>query len=206
MHHHRATRVLNERLPPLTGVLLAGGAARRFGANKILALLPNGEPLGLRAAARLATAVDEMVVVVRADDRPTGAAFEGAGYRVVPCADAALGMAHSLACGVAASRDSAAWMVALADMPVIEPTTLMLLAACWRREDSIIVPRCAGATGHPVIFPARFRAELLALTGDRGARPVLDAHIPEIYEYITDDRGVLRDIDTPADLSKLGDL
>ena len=185
-------------------MLLAGGVARRFGANKILAKLPNGEQLGLRAAARLVAAVDAMVVVVRADDVATAAAFDSAGYRVVPWADAALGMAHSLACGVAASLDSAAWMVALADMPLITPATLTLLAACWRREDSIIVPRCGTQAGHPVIFPARFREHLLALTGDRGARPVLDAHVAEIYEFITEDRGVVRDVDTPADLDGLG--
>lgn len=181
-------------------MLLAGGAARRFGANKILATLPDGKTAGLCAAANLATAVDALLVVVRADDIATASAFEAAGYRVVPCADAALGMAHSLACGVAASRDSAAWMVALADMPRIEPTTLTLLAACWRREDSIIVPRCGESAGHPVIFPARFGEELMVLEGDRGARRVLDAHVNEIYEFITDDRGVLYDVDTPADL------
>jgi molybdenum cofactor cytidylyltransferase len=159
----------------------------------------------LRAAAQLATAVDTLLVVVRGDDIATAAAFESAGYRVVPCADAVMGMAHSLACGVAASRDSAAWMVALADMPLIAPTTLSLLAACWRREDSIIVPRCGAQAGHPVIFPARFGDELVALTGDRGARPVLDAHVSEIYEFITDDAGVLRDIDTPEDLRRAGD-
>lgn len=191
----------------MTGLLLAGGAARRFGANKILAKLPNGEQVGLRAAARLVAAVDAMVVVVRGDDMASAAAFEGAGYRVLPCADAALGMAHSLACGVAASQGSAAWMVALADMPLVAPATLALLAACWRREDRIIVPRCGTQAGHPVIFPARFAEELLALTGDRGARPVLDAHVSEIYEFITEDRGVVRDIDTPADLDGLvGDM
>ena len=187
----------------MTGLLLAGGAARRFGANKILAKLPNGEQLGLRAAARLVAAVDTVVVVVRADDMATAAAFARAGYKVVPCADASRGMAHSLACGVAASLGSAAWMVALADMPLIDPATLTLLAACWRREDSIIVPRCGAQAGHPVIFPARFREQLLALTGDRGARPVLDAHVSQIYEFITEDRGVVRDIDTPADLDGL---
>ena len=189
----------------MTGLLLAGGVARRFGANKILAHLPNGEQVGLRAAARLASAVEQIVVVVRAEDHVTAEAFMSAGYRVVPCADAALGMAHSLACGVAASRDSAAWMVALADMPLINPTTLLLLAACWRREDSIIVPRCGEQAGHPVIFPRRFGDELLALTGDRGARPVLDRHIAEVYEFITEDHGVVRDIDTPADLDGVGE-
>ncbi|MCC6709990.1 MAG: nucleotidyltransferase family protein [Gammaproteobacteria bacterium] len=184
----------------MTGVLLAGGAARRFGGNKLLATLANGDVVGLSAAAHLASAVERMVVVVRAGDEANRAAFSAAGYEVVPCLDADKGMGHSLACGVAATRDSAAWMVALADMPSIDPATLRLLAACWRREDSIILPRCGASAGHPVIFPARFGEELMTLHGDRGARRVLDAHEHEIYEFITDDRGVLYDVDTPADL------
>ena len=181
-------------------MLLAAGAARRFGANKLLARLPTGETVGLLAASRLAAAVDRMVVVVRATDDLTASVFEAAGYVVVRCAQAHLGMAHSLACGVTASRDSAAWMVALADMPLIATSTLTALTTCWRHADRIVVPMCAGQAGHPVIFPARMVTQLLALEGDRGARPVLDTHRDEIFAFLTDDTGVLRDIDTPADL------
>ena len=181
-------------------MLLAAGAARRFGGNKLLATMKSGDAVGLRAAAHLASAVERMVVVVRDGDAANAAAFREAGYEVVPCVDADKGMGHSLARGVAATRDSVAWMVALADMPSIDPATLRLLAACWRREDRIIVPRCGASAGHPVIFPARFGEELMALHGDRGARRVLDAHEDEIYEFITDDRGVLYDVDTPGDL------
>ncbi len=184
----------------LTGVLLAGGAARRFGANKLLATLPTGQTIGLFAATKLAAVVDRVLVVVRAEDHITAAAFENAGYAVMRCGEAKLGMGHSLGCGVAASRASAAWMVALADMPLIAPVTLAALVTCWRDEDRIVVPRCAGQAGHPVIFPARYRDELLVLQGDRGARPLLDAHRDDIFTFVTHDTGVLRDIDTPEDL------
>ena len=182
-------------------MLLAGGAARRFGANKLLATLPTGQAVGLLAAAKLATVVERLLVVVRAEDDITARAFENAGYAVVRCVEAKLGMAHSLACGVAASRDSAGWMVALADMPLIASATLSALAACWRNEDRIVVPMCAGQAGHPVIFPARYCNELVVLQGDRGARPVLDVHGDDIFAFVTHDAGVLRDIDTPQDLA-----
>lgn len=139
-------------------------------------------------------------MVVRADDARSAAHFEAAGHRVVPCAAAALGMAHSLACGIAASPTSAAWMVALADMPLIAPATLQALAASWRTQDHIVLPVYDGRPGHPVIFPARYGAELRCLTGDRGARAVLEAHVGEVFEFVTTDAGVVRDIDTPADL------
>lgn len=181
-------------------MLLAGGAARRFGANKLLATLPGGQTIGLFAATKLAAVVDRVLVVVRAEDDITAAAFENAGYAVTRCGEAKLGMAHSLGCGVAASRASAGWMVALADMPLIAPATLAALVTCWRNEGRIVVPRCAGQAGHPVIFPARYRDELLVLQGDRGARPLLDAHGDDVFAFVTRDTGVLRDIDTPEDL------
>ena len=183
------------------GLLLAGGAARRFGANKLLANLPTGEAVGLLAAAKLAAVVDHLLVVVRADDEPTAGAFAQAGYDVLRCAEARLGMAHSLAGGVAASLTSAAWMVALADMPLISPATLVALVACWRQHDRIVVPMCAGQAGHPVIFPARWRDALLVLQGDSGARALLEAHGDDVFTYPTTDTGVVRDIDTPQDLA-----
>ena len=181
-------------------MLLAAGAARRFGANKILAKLTDELSVGLSSATHLSSAVDTLLVVVRADDARSAAHFEAAGYRVVLCTAAALGMAHSLACGIAASPTSAAWMVALADMPLIAPDTLQALAESWRRQDRIVLPIHDGRPGHPVIFPARYAAELQRLSGDRGARAVLEAHAGEVLEFVTADAGVLRDIDTLADL------
>lgn len=185
------------------GVLLAGGAARRFGGGKLRAPLANGEPLGIASARRVAAAVERLVVVTRVEDVLTTAMFREAGFDVVTSPDAARGMAHSLAAGVAASLDAAAWMIALADMPRVSIDTLTGLVQRWRAADAIIVPTCDGRRGHPVIFPARYRAELRALEGDQGARPLLLAHAVEVVTWECGDAGVLTDIDTPADLSAL---
>jgi molybdenum cofactor cytidylyltransferase len=50
-------------------------------------------------------------------------------------------------------------------------------------------------------FAARWRTELLALTGDRGAREILAAHPDELVLLPTDDTGVLRDVDRVGDLA-----
>lgn len=187
----------------LVGVLLAGGAARRFGGGKLRAPLADGEPLGIVSARRVAAAVSRLVVVTRVEDVLTTAMFHDAGFEVIASPDAARGMAHSLAAGVAASPDAAAWMVALADMPRVAADTLSELAARWRAADAIVVPTCKGRRGHPVIFPARYGAELRALEGDQGARPLLAAHAAEVVTWECGDGGVLTDVDTPDDLSAL---
>lgn len=185
---------------PLCGILLAAGSARRFGANKLLACLSDGEPVALRAGRRLAGAVGRLLVVVRDADDDTATVLRAAGYELVACPAASGGMGHSLACGVAASTGSAGWLVALADMPAIEEATLHAVVAAWREHDRIVVPRHAGRTGHPVLFPARHAAALRALGGDRGARAVLQAAADDVLFLDTADAGVLRDVDTPADL------
>lgn len=183
----------------VTGILLAAGQARRFGANKLLATLADGSPVALATLARLRAAVDRVVIVTPAEGA-TADRFEDEGLAPVRCADAAAGMAHSLRCGIAASADSSAWLVMLADMPYVRTETLQKIVQTLRQGAAIVVPRHAGRNGHPVAFTARFRAELQTLTGDRGARAILDAH-PESVQYLdVDDPGIHQDIDTPADL------
>lgn len=188
---------------PLTGILLAAGRARRYGADKLLATLPDGQAVGLAAAAHLALAVPDPLVVLRADDDAVAAAFRAAGYRTVVCADAALGMAHSLAAGVAASTASRGWVIALADMPKVAPATIAALVAAFESGHGIVAPRHRGRRGLPVVFDARYGAPLRALMGDAGARALIDAHAADVYHVATDDAGVLLDVDTPADLLRV---
>ena len=185
----------------VTGLVLAAGRARRFGANKMLARLPQGEVIGVRAARCIAGAVDALTVVIRAGDEATQSAFSAAGFGVIECPDADRGMAHSLRCGVLHSKDAAGWLVALGDMPYLDSKTAATLVRCFKEKDGIVVPRCDGQAGHPVVFPARFYSDLLALSGDIGARAIIEAHPTEVAWVDTQDRGVLRDIDAPEDLA-----
>ena len=57
-----------------------------------------------------------------------------------------------------------------------------------------------GERGHPVGFAARYRAALMALSGDEGARSVVAANAADVMTIEVDDPGVVRDVDRPADL------
>ena len=65
---------------PLTGVLLVGGASRRFGTPKALALL-DGETLADRGRRILAEACDEVLVVGKEDELPFDVIDDGADVR-----------------------------------------------------------------------------------------------------------------------------
>ena len=88
-------------------------------------------------------------------------------------------------------------VVALADMPWIRPGTLTQLLV-HAAPDRIVVPVYNGQRGHPVVFGADFLRELADLSGDMGARAILARH--GALEIECDDAGVVRDVDTPADL------
>ena len=108
------------------------------------------------------------------------------------------GMGDSIAAAVAASGPSAGWLVVLGDMPFILSTSIEQVMA-GLEEDDISVPVHAGQYGHPVGFGRSFGPALMALTGDRGAKPLF-AHA-SLKDVAVDDPGVLWDVDVPALLS-----
>jgi molybdenum cofactor cytidylyltransferase len=58
-----------------------------------------------------------------------------------------------------------------------------------------------GQWGNPVALGRAAVADAMHLTGDRGARGLLLARQAAVRLVATQDRGVLHDIDTPADLA-----
>jgi molybdenum cofactor cytidylyltransferase len=187
---------------PPVGILLAAGSALRFGGAKLLAPLPNGTPIGVAALKNLATAVDAVVAVVRPDDAALASVLAAHGARVTACPRAAEGMGASLAWGIRAAPAAAGWVIALADMPWIDPVTIARIADALKHGSALAAPEYQGARGHPVGMAARFYSELAALSGDEGAKHVLAAHGPALELIAVNDAGVLRDIDTPDDLQR----
>jgi len=189
------------------GLLLAAGLGTRFdpGGKRLKLLQPlargpyAGRPLAWAAAQPLLAALDPVIAVVRPADLPhqreLHALLRDAGCQLAICSSAADGMGASIACGVNASANASAWVIALADMPDIAFTTVAAVVAALGAGHECAVPTIDGQRGHPVAFSAACRAELLALTGDVGARPILERHPP--HRVAVDDPGILFDIDTP---------
>ncbi|MFU2328193.1 nucleotidyltransferase family protein [Pseudomonas sp. NFX98] len=107
------------------------------------------------------------------------------------------GMGDSIAAGVAASAHLGGWLMVLGDMPFILPSTIEQVLA-QVADDCISVPVQDGEYGHPVGFGRSFESGLMALSGDRGAKPLFAQG--RVVEVAVDDPGVLWDVDVPEKL------
>jgi molybdenum cofactor cytidylyltransferase len=184
----------------ICGILLAAGASKRFGSDKLLHPLAGQTPVALAALANLRSVIPHVIAVVRPGVPVLENLLSEAGATVILCANADEGMGASLSTAVTASGDVAGWVIALADMPYIRPQTIGKIAASLAAGAAIVAPAYRAERGHPVGLSARFRAQLEALRGDEGARSVLAQNAGLIKLIEVDDPGVCRDIDVPDDL------
>ena len=189
----------NQKL--IAAILLAAGAGRRFGGDKLLHPLEDGVGIAAHAARNLLAVTPEVTAVVRWGDFPLYEMLEQEGCQVTMFQGAARGMGATLAHGVEQARGADGWIIALADMPRISAGTIQKVVDALEAGALIAAPSYKGERGHPVGFGAALRAELLALDGDQGARAVLERHRDAIQLIECDDPGVLYDIDRKGDLS-----
>ena len=116
--------------------------------------------------------------------------------------ESALGMGHSLANAIPQLVSDVAF-ICLADMPYIQPATLVRLQQAvidHQQQQPIVRPVHAGVAGNPVGFDSAYFPDLAALRGDQGAKQVIVRHQARLVEVPVDDPGVLQDIDSPDDV------
>jgi molybdenum cofactor cytidylyltransferase len=182
-------------------VVLAAGTGRRFGGNKMLADI-DGQPMIRHVAAAYAELCGQVTVVIADDDR-LRAALDGLEAELVVNPHAAEGIASSIRAAVMHSRKHPALMIALGDEPRVDRQLVMGVMQRWPETRApVVVPRYDGAPGHPVLFDEAAYDDLLTLTGDRGARGLIDRYGPKVLSVdVAGPRPV--DIDTTNDLERL---
>lgn len=199
-------------------LILAAGSASRFGGCKLLADW-QGQPLIAASITAAYSLKPEKIVIVAGafysqlkaakliDENLAAATLNTSSVELVEFRDWQLGMGHSLAFGVKQLPNHNPVLILLGDQPLISAQDLQNLYDAWCTQPTQIACACfADTLGVPAIFPARFKTELLACTGDRGAKTLLTRYADELIadELIKVPMPSAEfDVDIQTDLDKL---
>lgn len=168
------------------------------GADKLLQEIGGRAVLRLIAERALA-ASPHVAVTLRAEDDARAGAVADLPLTRLTVPDATEGMAASLRTGArwAMGLQVDALMIALPDMPDITATDMRALIADHARHPDQPLRACTPdmTPGHPTLLPRALLPELLALSGDTGARDLLRTHPPRLHPLA--DRRARADLDTP---------
>jgi molybdenum cofactor cytidylyltransferase len=187
--------------PRIGGIVLAAGEGSRFGGPKQLAEL-DGRPLLWHALAAMSAvpAIERIVVVLGAYADQIRATVDFLDTEPVVCEGWHEGQAASLRCGLEALGGVDAAVVTLGDQPRITPQVIAR-ALDYRNGLRPVRTTYHGRPGHPVVLTRAVIERAMDLTGDVGARDLLDqagARMVEAGHLCRSD-----DIDTPSDLEAL---
>jgi molybdenum cofactor cytidylyltransferase len=197
--------------PRIAALILAAGASSRMGSNKLIEDVA-GTPMVARVAQSVAASKAKPITVVTGNQPDAvKTALNGVAANFVHNPDFAQGLSTSLKAGIAAlapqikNGDIDGVLVCLGDMPLVGPRTIDKLIAAFNPLEgrAIVVPVHDGKRGNPVLWGAQYLDEMTRLSGDQGARKLLDAHADDVVEVPIDDESILFDVDTPDKLAEV---
>ena len=181
-------------------VLAAGRSTRMAPVNKLLVADEKGAPMVARVVDNVLASQARPVIVVTGHERErVEQALAGKAVRFVHAPAYAEGLSASLKAGLAALPEEAdGFFVCLGDMPLVSAPILDRLAAQFDPEENraIVMPSFRGKPGNPVLWSREFIPEMMAISGDVGARHVAQQHADRAVEIEMEDDAVLRDFDT----------
>lgn len=179
-----------------TLLLLGAGASRRMrGGDKLLEDVEGRAVLRLLAERGLAAGL-ELRVTLPSLDHPRAATLAGLDVQLIEVPDWQSGMAASIRAGVSAPLPGPV-IILPGDMPEITPDDLITIASA---TGAIVQgTNAAGRPGHPVRFAPEYRAALMELSGDVGARDIVRRQADQITRVALPGDHAVTDLDTPEE-------
>ena len=185
----------------ITAVVLSAGESSRMGRPKALLPIEGETFIGRIVASLKHTQVGKIIVVLGHNADQLAAAIGPLPVEILINPNYQLGQLSSLQVAVRTllpDPDCDGILVHLVDHPYIDASLVdRMIRQFYESKKDIVVPRCRGKRGHPVLFSRRLFGELLDAPMDQGAKAVVNAHGDATLEMETDEEGITVDIDTP---------
>ena len=187
-------------------LLLAAGAGKRFGGDKLSAVV-DGQPMFIRAMDVIDAQVDVVHRIVVTGQPSILTEGKMRGWDVVINENPEKGISWSIRLGMEqmlkAVPDLDGILFMVCDQPWLTKETVGRMLTQF--EKGILSLSYNGRSGNPVLFSKDYFEELMTLEGDVGGRQVMNKHKAEIYYLEIFNEKELRDVDRREELNEQED-
>jgi molybdenum cofactor cytidylyltransferase len=194
------------RMPKVAAIVLAAGSSSRFGSRNKLIEEIDGAPMVVRVAAlALASGASPVIAVTGFEAQKVAAPLRSLGVSIAHNPGFGEGLSASLRAGLSAvPADCDGALVLLGDMPRVELSVVEALLSAFAAHDldAICVPVKDGRRGNPVLWGRSHFPEMMALTGDRGAKALLERHAANVVEVKVATDSIFEDFDRASDFAR----
>jgi len=189
-------------IPRPAAIVLAAGLSRRMAPrNKLLLPDAHGTPMIARTVdSVLSSRARPVLVVTGHQGAEIKAALGDRPVTIVPAPDYESGLSASLRAGISAlPPDAGAALICLGDMPLVSASDIDTLLDAYDEAEGrlIVVPLHGAKRGNPVLWDRRFFVAMAGMTGDQGARKLIELNLEYVAEIELTSEGVVRDFDGP---------
>ena len=179
----------------ISAIILASGYSSRMGKNKLL-LKYRGRSL-IQHTIEIIQKCGFSEVILSAREEEIIEIGNRYVLKVIKNESAVKGISESIKLGVIQASDTDGYMFFTADQPFLDIDSIKeLIHEFIESSNYIIVPRCDGRRGNPVIFPCSFKEDFLKLEGDVGGKIIINKNLDKVKFVEIGDSTKLFDIDT----------
>ena len=182
----------------IAAILLAAGQSKRMAGENKLTKEIQGTPLIKHSVKNiLASSIDELIVVLGHQKETIEKLIDkNKKIKFVFNKDFESGIASSIKTGLNnLSEKTEAFFICLGDMPMVNPNIYnQLIKSINKRE--IIVPTYKGQQGNPVLFAKSMKEKIINISGDVGAKKILELNKDKILNLEINDQCVTKNFNT----------
>mgnify|MGYP001262561411 CR=1 FL=1 len=182
----------------ISAILLAAGQSKRMnGENKLTKEIQGAPLIKHSVKSILASSIDELIVVLGHQKETIEKLInKNEKIKFVFNKDFESGIASSIKTGLNnLSEKTEAFFICLGDMPMVNLNIYNQLIKSINKKE-IIVPTYKGQQGNPVLFAKSMKEKIINISGDVGAKKILELNKDKILNLEINDQCVTKDFNT----------